>query len=37
MVICLRNHNGGTMNRQTLEDACGAIVIFAMLYLAMFL
>jgi len=25
------------MNRQTLEDACGAIVIFAMLYLAMFL
>jgi len=25
------------MNRQTLEDACGAVVIFAMLYLAMFL
>jgi len=24
------------MNRQTLEDACGAIVIFAVLYLAMF-
>jgi hypothetical protein len=29
------NH-GATMNRQTLADACGVVVIFAVMYLAMF-